>query len=78
MKATAKDLRIHAKRLLDAVERGEEVLITYRGEPRARLIPAGTPEGKERRPTSLFGLWKDRPETSDVESYLDHLRQGRF
>ena len=32
MKATAKDLRFHSKELLDTVNRGEEVVITYRGK----------------------------------------------
>ena len=39
MEATAKDLRFHVKELLDAVSRGEEVTITYRGEPCAKLVP---------------------------------------
>jgi len=39
MKATAKDLRFHSKELLDTVRRGEEVLITYRGKPCAKLVP---------------------------------------
>ena len=38
MHATTKDLRLHSKDLLDAVERGEEVTITYRGKPKAKLI----------------------------------------
>ena len=39
MKATAKDLRFHSKELLDSVNRGEEVIITFRGKPCAKLIP---------------------------------------
>ena len=39
MKATAKDLRFHSKELLDTVNRGEEVVITFRGKPCAKLIP---------------------------------------
>ena len=37
MKATAKQLRFHCGEILDAVSRGEEVIITYRGKPRAKL-----------------------------------------
>jgi len=33
MKAPAQDLRFHSKVLIDAVNRGEEVVITFRGKP---------------------------------------------
>jgi len=39
MKATAKDLRFHSKELIDSVSRGEEVVITFRGKPCAKLVP---------------------------------------
>ncbi len=39
MKATAKDLRLHLKELIEAVNRGEEVVITFRGKPCAKLVP---------------------------------------
>jgi prevent-host-death family protein len=39
MKATAKELRVHSKELLDAVSRGKDVVITFRGKPCARLVP---------------------------------------
>lgn len=34
-----KEARRHLKELLDRVERGEQVLITRRGKPVARLVP---------------------------------------
>jgi len=39
MKATAKDLRFQSRELLNTVKRGEEVVITYRGKPCAKLVP---------------------------------------
>jgi prevent-host-death family protein len=39
MYASAKDLRFYSKNLLDVVSRGEEVIITYRGKPCAKLAP---------------------------------------
>lgn len=74
MKATAKDLRFHTKRLLEAVERGEEVVITYRGEPRARLVPVDPARRKRPPRARLFGMWSDREDVEDVASYLDGLR----
>lgn len=38
MQATAKDLRFRSSELLNSVKRGEEVTITYRGKPCAKLV----------------------------------------
>lgn len=76
MEVSAKELRTHTKRLLEAVERGEEVVITYRGKPRARVLPVveTPPRGRE---SALFGIWQDNPAVADVEGYVDSLRAGR-
>jgi prevent-host-death family protein len=76
MKATAKDLRFHSKDLLDTVSRGEEVVITFRGKPCAKLIPfeAGNKESKN----DLFGIWKDDVKSKDVDTYVRELRKGRL
>ncbi len=77
MKATAKDLRFHSKKLIDSVNRGEEVVITYRGKPCAKLIPYQ--ENKEStQKHELFGMWKDNKTTEDVNDYVSNLRRGRF
>lgn len=77
MNATAKDLRFHSKELLDTVNRGEEVVITYRGKPCAKLVPFSEAE-KEESANELFGLWKDREEMQDVDAYVRTMRKGRF
>lgn len=77
MKATAKDLRFHSKEILDSVDRGEEVVITYRGKPKAKIVPYEEKEiAKER--SSIYGIWKDNDATKDVDGYIDELRGGRF
>ena len=78
MKATAKDLRFHTKELLDTVGRGEEVIITHRGKPCAKLVPIEKPKKGKESGADVFGLWKDHEETADVAAYLDNLRKGRF
>ncbi len=75
MKATAKDLRFHSKELLEAASRGEEVIITYRGKPKAKLVAIGKPEGRTHH---LFGMWKDREDMEDVGSYVRNLRNPRL
>ena len=77
MKATAKDIRFNSKGLLDTVKRGEEVVITFRGKPCAKLIPYR--EKKEDiTKNELFGIWKDNDMVQDVDEYVRGLRKGRF
>lgn len=79
MKATTKDLRFHSKQLMDTVRRGEEVLITFRGKPYAKLVPlTGEPERTESEEHDLFGIWSDYYETAGVEEYVDKTRESRF
>ena len=76
MKATAKDLRFNSRELLDTVSRGEEVIITYRGKPCAKLIPYEQEKKTDRH--KLFGMWKNYDEMRDVEGYVRSLRKGRY
>jgi len=78
MQATAKDLRFHSKELLESVERGEEVIITYRGKPHAKLVPISNKDRNKTRSNQLFGIWKDDDDTQDVNEYVRELRKGRF
>ena len=76
MKTTAKDLRFHAKELLDTATRGEEVIITYRGKPCAKLV-AYDEKSEKRSEDELFGIWKDYKANGDVGEYVRNLRKGR-
>jgi prevent-host-death family protein len=78
MKATAKDLRVHSKELLDAVSRGEDVVIIFRGKPCARLVPyEKTGKTIALDNNDLFGIWADRMDVESVEEYVQSLRKGR-
>lgn len=77
MKATAKDLRFHSRELIDTVNRGEEVVITFRGKPCAKLVPFK--KGKDTtKKNTVFGMWKDNDATENVDAYVRNLRKGRF
>jgi len=80
MKATAKDLRIHSKGLLDAVSKGEDVVITFRGKPCAKLVPYEQTDkpADEDNKNDLFGIWADRTDIESVDAYVRNLRKGRF
>jgi prevent-host-death family protein len=80
MKATAKELRVHSKELLDAVSRGEDVVITFRGKPCARLVPyekTDKPITVGNNDDDLFGIWADRNDLESVDEYVESLRKGR-
>ena len=77
MKATAKDLRFNSKALLDTVNRGEVVVITFRGKPCAKLIPYDEENGQNTI-NELFGIWKDNKKVQNVDEYVRGLRKGRF
>ena len=77
MEVTAKDLRTQTKRVLESVERGEEVIITYRGEARAKVV-ALDPTPQRVRGEELFGIWKDNEDVQDVEAYIDGLSVASF
>ncbi|MCG8335182.1 MAG: type II toxin-antitoxin system prevent-host-death family antitoxin [Proteobacteria bacterium] len=78
MQATAKDLRFYTKELLATVDRGEEVIITFRGKPCAKLVPINEEESDVIQPNSLFGMWKNNAEVEDVKKYMRTIRKGRF
>lgn len=81
MKASAKDLRYKTKEIIAALERGEEVLLTYRGEEKARIIPVSKKTAKRcdrREEISLFGIWRGNEKVADVDAYVDKVRGARF
>ena len=77
MRATTKDLRLHTAEILAATDRGEQVIITYRGKGRALLTrwceETGHTGSRDRNPA--FGLWRDRNE--DVDRQVRRLRKRR-
>ena len=75
MKATAKDLRFHSKELIDSVSRGEEVVITFRGKPCAKLVPYQELKNKTEE-NEVFGMWKDNDIVDNVNEYVRNLRKG--
>ncbi len=78
MEATAKDLRFHSKELLESVDCGEEVIITYHGKPRAKLVPINKKNMVVREEQEIFGIWKDNDAVKDVDKYVRDLRKGRY
>ncbi len=75
MEVTTKELRIQPGKILDQVSIGQEVTITYRGKPLARIVPFTNEEDAEG--ASMLGLWKDHENDLSVEATVREARKGR-
>jgi prevent-host-death family protein len=75
MEVTTKELRIQPGKILDQVSIGQEVTVTYRGKPLARIVPFSNEEDPEG--DSMFGLWKDHESERSVEDLVREARKGR-
>ena len=78
MVVTAKQLRIEPGRIISQVDNGQEITITYRGKPRAKIVPlASKILSSEEQDNELFGIWKDRKDMNNVDQFVRNLRKGR-
>ncbi|MBK5969885.1 MULTISPECIES: type II toxin-antitoxin system Phd/YefM family antitoxin [Thiorhodovibrio] len=79
MQATTKDLRLHTRELIAATERGEQVIITFRGKPRAMLTAFEAPTAPRSERNPAFGLWADASdgESLDVDEEVRAMRKPR-
>ena len=81
MKVTTKSLRTKAREILECVDRGEPVTITYRGKPRAKLvgIDQSADSGNDKKAElPVFGIWEDRGDITDVDALVRRMRKARF
>ena len=64
--------------LLDRVERGEEIVITRRGKPVAKLVPAGSGFDREKTRRAVAGLLEaSRGLTLGGLKIRDLINEGR-
>jgi len=76
MKVTTKELRIHPGKIIGQVSVGEEITVTYRGKPLAKIIPF-QPVMNNEEETSIFGMWKNDDNGQSVEEQVRNFRKGR-
>ena len=78
MEATTKDLRLHTKELISATDRGERVIITYHGKPRAVLIPfVDNSSLEDQKHNPAFGIWANKQHQQTVEQQVRNARSSR-
>jgi len=74
MTVTAKDLRFNISMIFDVLSKGEDVLITYRGKAKAKLISYDDASQKEKS-DDIFGMWQDT--SKEVNKTIRTMRAGR-
>jgi len=72
---SANDLRFKISMLFDALSKKEDIIITYRNKPKAKLVPYEGGSDNQEKSDELFGLWKDTKD--DVDAIVREMRKGR-
>jgi len=78
MKASILDLRRHMGEVLKALDRNENVTLTYRGHEKATIIPKKAAEATSTKKHPAFGLWEKRSDMEDVDAVVRDIRKGRM
>lgn len=80
MNATTLDLRYRTRDVLSSLDRGESVVITFRGRPRGVISPYRETTARKDEPSILdhpfIGMWAGSEMTVDDE--MNRLRGGRY
>jgi antitoxin (DNA-binding transcriptional repressor) of toxin-antitoxin stability system len=77
---TMVELRTHSERIVRDLKRGERMMLSYRGEPLAELVPT-SPKGKITPLEALKGMQaliaEDPDYTRKTETYVRQLREDQ-
>ncbi len=76
MEVTTKELRIQPGKIIAQVSVGQEITVTYRGKPLAKIIPFKSSIDNSEEAT-IFGMWRSHNDSESVEDYVRNLRKGR-
>ena len=79
MEITTKQLRMQPGRIISQVSSGQEITITYRGKPRAKIIPIVSKSSInfDEPDAELFGIWKNKKDINNVDQFIRNMRKGR-
>jgi prevent-host-death family protein len=77
MEISTKQLRIQVGRIISQAVNRQEITITYRGKPRAKIVPIIGKKDLISEENELFGIWKNKNGTENVEQFVRDLRKGK-
>ncbi len=78
MKVGARELRMKVAQVLEEVQRGRPVTLTYRNRPVAVVKPLRSGKRDRAFEPIGFGLWAGRRELADVSGWVRKIRRARF
>lgn len=76
MTTSVTELRTSARAIWAVINRGDTVVISYRGKPYAKIVPLDL-EADAAQSDSLFGVWKDNQKVDSVEDFIRDVRRVR-
>jgi len=76
MTVTTKELRIRPEKVIEQVSIGQEITVTYRGRPLAKIVQFFS-SADDTKDNSIFGMWKNHDQSHTVEDQVRGLRKGR-
>ncbi|ENV79599.1 type II toxin-antitoxin system prevent-host-death family antitoxin [Acinetobacter ursingii] len=73
MQVSTKELRIQSGKIIQQVQHGQEVTVTYRGKALAKIIPIQ----QQKQDEDIFGMWQQDQHALTVDETVRAMRQGR-
>lgn len=79
MEVTVKELRTQAGRIISMAGSGNDITVTVRGKPAAKIVSLDYVPPQEGADDELpaFGMWKDREDMENPSAFVADLRKGR-
>jgi prevent-host-death family protein len=77
MIANIRQLRSSTKETIQAIDRGDVVVITKHGKPCAKIIPLQESSSIPGEEETAFGMWKNNQNVSSVTEYIAKVRAPR-
>ncbi len=78
MNVSILDLQQRMSRILKVLERNEEVVLTYRGQEKATIVPASQRVKEDLKTHQAFGMWADRKDLIDVKHAVRKIRRRKY
>jgi prevent-host-death family protein len=79
MQISVKELRKQPGRIISMVDAGNDITVTMRGKPAAKIVPLDyvSKETSADEEILAFGMWKDREDMKDPSAFVANFRNGR-
>jgi len=73
MNISTKELRVQSGKIIQQVQHGQEVIVTYRGKALAKIVPIQ----QEKDDVDIFAMWKVDENSLSVDDTVRSMRKGR-